>query len=282
MLINNQTNIRHTICLGMLIITCFVANAQKLPNKQQGGLHAPKIVKIDGKLTEWGDDLQAYNNAVGLQYTIANDEDHLYLVIQARDIITIKKMLIGGCTFTVNVTGKDDKSGVSITFPLIKEMETSSIGIRLDNAAELTAKPNQKASIDSIIRLTNVDMGTKTKEIKVKGITQVPDTLISIFNDLDIRAAIRFDSDPVLNYELSLPLSYLGNNITNGKFHYNLMLNGMSKQSVKVFNISDSRGPVTVMTMPQGLANMGSSRSRFNPLNFAYPTDFWGEYTLAK
>ena len=59
-----------------------MANAQKLPNVQQASLRAPENVKVDGKPTEWGDKLQAYNKATDVFYTIANDYNNLYLIIQ--------------------------------------------------------------------------------------------------------------------------------------------------------------------------------------------------------
>jgi hypothetical protein len=68
-----------------LLTTAFVlsAQAQKLPNIQETSVWAPANVKMDARLTDWGNNLQAYNKTVDLGYTIANDDKNLSLVIKA-------------------------------------------------------------------------------------------------------------------------------------------------------------------------------------------------------
>ena len=68
--------------LIMLSLTTLAAHPQKLPNLQTTSLRAPASIKIDGKTTEWNNRFQAYNKATEVSYTIANDKDKLYLVIQ--------------------------------------------------------------------------------------------------------------------------------------------------------------------------------------------------------
>jgi len=98
---------------------CLSTNAQKLPNVQTASLRAPANTKIDGKPTEWDNKFQAYNHATEVYYTLANDDDKLYLVVQATDRQIINKIIGGGVTFTVQKSGKkNDKGGISITYPL--------------------------------------------------------------------------------------------------------------------------------------------------------------------
>ncbi len=54
------------------------AQAQKLPNIQEASVWAPANVKVDARLTDWGEQLQAYNKTVGVNYTLANDDKNLY------------------------------------------------------------------------------------------------------------------------------------------------------------------------------------------------------------
>lgn len=78
--------------LAVLLITASFINvtAQKLPNIQQAGLKAPENIKIDGKATEWGK-FNAFNGATDVFYSIANNEKHLYLIVQTTSYnITIK------------------------------------------------------------------------------------------------------------------------------------------------------------------------------------------------
>jgi len=67
-------------------------HAQTLPKVQEASLRAPDNIKIDGKPTEWNNQFQAYNTATDLFYTIANDDQNLYLVIQAKKPLSISKI----------------------------------------------------------------------------------------------------------------------------------------------------------------------------------------------
>jgi hypothetical protein len=270
----------HAICWLLLCILCLSVNAQKIPNVQQGSLRAPLTVKTDGKLTEWGKQLQAYNNSTGVFYTIANSNDKLYLTLLAKDASSIKKILLGGITFTINQTGKSsDKERMSITFPLLKMAEVSSLNIKFNEPAFAIDAAGKARQTDSIAMLLNTDLATKAKDIKVEGISQIADKLISVYNDEDIRASLRFDSEKYLVYELAVPLKYLGLSIANQpKFHYNLMLNGLDKSNTVVYPNGNAMQILSVSTIPKGLTTGASNGT----MNYNYPTDFWGEYTLIK
>ncbi|HCN82336.1 MAG TPA: hypothetical protein DIT07_01770, partial [Sphingobacteriaceae bacterium] len=69
-----------------LIIIPVTTSAQKLPNIQEASLRAPAGIKVDGKATEWNNQFQAYNKATEIFYTISNDDDKLYLAVQATDL----------------------------------------------------------------------------------------------------------------------------------------------------------------------------------------------------
>src|SRR4051812_17797198 len=90
--------------LMLLLATLIFINvyAQKLPNVQQTSIRAPANIKIDGKLTEWNDHLQAKNSVDGLLYTISNNDDNLYLTIVAPYKEASYKALRGGITFSVS------------------------------------------------------------------------------------------------------------------------------------------------------------------------------------
>ena len=92
----------------VILLTCIYSNllAQKIQSVQEGNLWAPSTVKIDGKLTEWGTSLQAYNKTVKLWYTIANDDKNIYLAIKSTDMDNNNKILAGGISFILNTAGK--------------------------------------------------------------------------------------------------------------------------------------------------------------------------------
>src|ERR1700709_19758 len=91
--------------LLFFIVGCNIAaNAQKLPNVQQGEMRATTNIKIDGKTNEWN--FVAYNKNTEVYYTIANDDADLYLIVKAVKPDIVDKLIFGGLTLTVNASGK--------------------------------------------------------------------------------------------------------------------------------------------------------------------------------
>lgn len=134
---------------------------------------------------------------------------------------------------------------------------------------------------DSIARLMNEDFGNKAKELKLKGIGQISDSLLSVYNDNDIKCVMHFDADRKLVYELALPLKYLVLSVKDAPaLHYNIMLNGLDKSNVVMYPPNNSRSILMVTSVPNGLYSGGAQRH--DSMAFTFPTDFWGKYTLAK
>src|SRR5476649_669100 len=105
---------------GLLVVTGL--HAHHLPEKQTVSLRAPSAVKIDGKADEWPEPLQAYNHATDIYYTIANDDNYLYLCIEATQQAVINKIINGGITFSIHKYGdkKDKNNVVSVTYPVFE------------------------------------------------------------------------------------------------------------------------------------------------------------------
>jgi hypothetical protein len=271
----NKTLLIHAICWLLLCIFCLTVKAQKLPAVQQGGLRAPTNVKTDGKANEWGNQLEAYNPSTQVYYTIGNSDDKLYLTVQVKEAGIINKILIGGITFTTNLTGKKaDKEGVNITFPVLKKEMITSIAIKLREPLTAVDSAGKARQMDSLVRLMNEDIGSKTKEIGLKGMKTLSDSLISVYNVEGIKAVIKFDQHKALIYELSVPLKYLGLAVKDqSAFHYNVMLNGLDRTDVVIYPPGSRIAMVT--SLPRGVTTSG-----VNSMSFTFPTDFWGEYTL--
>src|SRR5476651_2642642 len=103
---NNHKRWNNAFSIILITIIPFTANAQKLPAVQQVSVYAPVDIKIDGKATEWDNKFQAYNKTAGIYYTLSNNEDHLFLTVQATDPTTINKLVAGGLTLTIQKSGK--------------------------------------------------------------------------------------------------------------------------------------------------------------------------------
>lgn len=250
---------QYQMFVAMLLLAASDANAQKLPATQQISLRAPANIKIDGKATEWNDTFQALNHNCDIYYTICNDDNNLYLIVQSNDIAVIRRMLNGGITFSVNTAGKkDDKAAIGITYPVLD----SPVGINPPKGA-LSDK-----EADSLANLFNKRMREKAKTIKNNGIKGI-DTAISVYNDNGIEAAEAFNRKMAYTCELSVPLKHFGltpDHLT--PFAYHVMINEVAQHGIEIKK--DAGGAIISISVNKG-AQMGQPA-----------TDFWGEYTLAK
>ncbi|MEO8886542.1 MAG: hypothetical protein ABI367_10800 [Mucilaginibacter sp.] len=263
--------IGHKAPLLLYATVCsLTVNAQKLPNKQETALFAPTNVKIDGKTTEWGNTFQAYNKATEVFYTIANDNDNLYLIIQATEPIIARKIIAGGITFAINTPEKSKKGEqITISYPVFDSKNAPNINLRI-NTDDLS-----QLDYDLFIYDLNTEFAKKSKEIKLSGIKAIDDTLISIYNEYKIKPMAAFDDKKQYTYELALPLKYLKPAIgPQSSFSYTITLNGSTR--VEGARIEYIEGGIRI-TSP------GTSAPSMNDMKFiSSPTYFTGEYTLAK
>jgi len=268
------------IAMILLWATTF-ACAQKLPNIQQKSLRIPVDMKIDGKATEWNNQLQAHNSATNIFYTLANDDENLYLAVQAINARIIEKILDVGITLTINNAGnKSDKAkeNISISYPAINDRYTHSILVNAGDKANWSGLPSYAYQLpttltrtDSTVAVANKLFNTNSKNIKVLGCKNLPDTLISIYNEYNIKAVAEFSNNGVYTYELVVPLKFVGISINDHqKFTYNIKLNDWGNaMAAHTYMYHD---PVT--------GKRGDEMDGDPDLNST--TEFWGEYTLAK
>ncbi len=289
--------------LASALIT-LTTHAQKLPSVQTASVLAPANIKIDGKATEWDNKFQAYNNHVEFYYTLSNDDNNLYLTVQAVDRAIVRRILNGGITLAVSKSGKKvDKNLPGITFPLFDKdnrftprftgsagsappppmalMDAlpaggggSPVNVRtiVVNGSPLNATPLTPAQTDSIMRVNNTNFAAKAKNIGVKGIKAIEDSLISVYNEDGIKAAGTFDNKSIFTCEMAIPLKYFGLEASKDKFLYHVTINQVEQKGVDIQTSSGPDGSQKIMSVHIGPgAQMGQPA-----------TDFWGEYTLAK
>ena len=240
----------------LFILIVNSTNAQNLPNIQPTGVRAPANIKIDGKPGEW-DKFEAYNKNNNIYYTVANDADYVYLVVQATDWNTIDKITYGGITFIVK--SADKKSvvpQVEVTYPVIAMRPGSSMSDKLKKLG--TGITETDLSILNKLVIIN--------DIHVLGLKEFPDPNLSIYNDVGIKAAGLVGMNRAYILEFAIALKYLQPIIgDSGKLTYSVRLNGMKEPFMEFDPVS--KRPVTTT----------------NPtlLDFATPTYFSGTYTLA-
>jgi len=252
-------------------------------------VRAPDNIKIDGKVTEWSDKFQAYSNADRVFYTISNDDKKLYVTIQTAGPHANDKIFIGGITFTIShATERRERErspdNVSIRFPMLYP---NSIEVLLADNNQYTQLINDtvanKTKIETLIAAANKQIMHSSKEIQVIGVTGITDPLISVYNSQGILAAGQFNNKMYYTCELAIPLKYLGLSVDDAvKFSYNIRLNGAPDNSIAMITSSDITIAQVGNTHPAIplMERIGTPDPDY--LYTHNPTDFWGEYTLAK
>lgn len=266
--------------LLLLVALAFAnANGQKLPKVQTLSLRAPANVKIDGKPTEWK--MQAFNPAVELSYTMANDDKKLYLVVQAKSVKTMRMAILGGVSLFIQKSGeKNHKGAALVQFPYYKE-KAREVSINLSPISP-DGVP-LKTNIDTLVNKANKNLRGVAKLIYTKNLTGV-DEVLSLYNEAGIEVMNAFDNTKTYTCELAIDLSLLGLSAANGtKFSYNIMVNGGTNRFEPGFTAARYSGrnsdgtPFNDAQIEQMKQNMQSSNAAA-----AAATDFWGEYTLTK
>ncbi|QKJ29172.1 hypothetical protein HQ865_05200 [Mucilaginibacter mali] len=273
---NNSTPQKCRLILeALLVVTAITANAQKLPSVQKTSVYAPINVKTDGKTNEWENKFEAQNNATGLYYTMANDGDKLYLTIQGRPGTgsPISKMQNGGITLTFKSNDKSVKP-VVFDFLIFERNGLTDVGKKM-NAAD--------AKMDSLLGPINTQVSNALKEIGVKGVNDITDTLISVYNEYGIKQAVQYDSKKALTCEIAIPLKYISHLMKDGAFKYNVKLNAMKMGKVSIVMNGSPVAPgsageakAAVMFSSISISGTGGMGDVFND------TDFSGAYILAK
>jgi len=260
------------------------AKKAPLPEKQQISLRAPAKVKIDGNAKDWSNNFHAYNHSTDIFYLIANDDDNLYLVVQAIDQTAINRIVGGGITFTVQPSiNENDKDAASITYPYY-QITKGNVGA---NFQLLIPKDTTMKDARTMRDNHNRQLGQSCKLIRITGIAGF-DTLTSVYNNKGILAVGMFDLQERYTLELRVPLKSLSLSANDQtQFAYHIKLNGGNPYGPDY--IPEYSGP-HILKMPPIVPGAQTYDPTPKAPNtgkrvgavVSTPTDFWAEYTLAK
>ena len=263
--------------LTLLIAVATIAtHAQKLPNKQEASLKASANVKIDGKPTEWGD-FKAYNSATGLLYTIANDDQNLYMIIQTKISGIRDKIWSGGISLIFSkAAGAGQNTICSLTYSALPKDRRAIIGnLMKDTLADLKAINNAIAG--------------SVKTIAIKNFDGVSEDVISIYNSYGIAAASYMTDKNTYTCEIAIPLKYLKSAANSQSvIKYTLQANAMSfANSTVSINGKEVDGASVSPKLIELINNSNQSQSIIEPgaipiKELINDTNVSGEYTLAK
>ena len=174
---------------------------------------ANKRISVDGNANDWDLPIKSYDSDTKLYFEIKNDNKNLYLCFQSKDQMNQVKMIRAGMKIilTSKINGKH-KANIEFPLPIKKD------SIRNSTADEMSGDP---ASTHEKMHTTFL-AGDSIME--VKGFTR-KDGMISSHDTSDIHAAINWDKDNILTYEIAIPLKELfGDNYQEKNISKNISL----------------------------------------------------------
>jgi len=257
-------SLKKGFALALVLSFSLSVLAQKLPSEQKGPVYAPAGLKIDGKAAEWGDTFKAHSNAIDMFYTMANDADNLYLVMQTDQQSATDKIFYGGISLVIQSRADKKAAPLKLTYPLVSLVERSGIVIPLRD---------KKNNIDSVMNLVNGNIERFAKKIMISGFADLAGPDISVFNDAGIKTAAKAGTNRAVTFEIQLPLKYFKHLLDDhSAFDYSIIVNGDTVQPgtiiVKGASLNGAKG--------SGALNDASINAIFSP------TYLKASYTLIK
>lgn len=108
--------------LGLaLLVGCASLKGGRKSAAMPGTWQATPIV-VDGDSRDWPSPYPNYDAKAKVGYATSNDQQNLYITMQAGDELTQMKMLKQGVTVTIDTTGRKD-NGLLINYPLPTEKD---------------------------------------------------------------------------------------------------------------------------------------------------------------
>jgi len=239
------------ICtIQMAIASLCYAQSKTVSNKLQP---PPPGITIDGDLKDWGDSLRFYNSDKQLYYTLANDQDNLYMAIRINDRSQQIRVLRAGLTLSIDTRGKK-KESFSITFPVgdLSQNDPAQSAADLQAAGGDVTQENR----DELMRARL----TKLREIRVSGFKDIEGETITTSNTYGIKTAIDYDKDGYLVYEAAIPLKFFhADDLAKNEWAFNFKINGITRQGQNPNN-PDQDGPGKAGRGGGGMAGGGGGR----------------------
>jgi hypothetical protein len=185
---------------------------------------------------------------------------------------------LGGITLIINSSPKSETgSTIAITFPkydMVMQPKNFSFNYKVSKTGDSLLK---KSEVDSVKRAYTAKVASKAKAIGVVGVDNISDGAISIYNDLNIKAAFSFDNELAYNYELILPLKYLRFIKNKQDIFYKIQLNGLRVDGTSIRTVP-GRDDHFIFSNPDGsLYSLGGG---LDVLDLMSASNFTGVYVL--
>lgn len=181
----------------LLSIIVFAVSSASGQQKEISSIWNPDEKQIDGLASDWV--LPPLFKTEKISFSVSNNENYFYLLIQSPDQTVQQKIMRSG--MTVNISSKEGKKKkVQLMFPLKSNA--------LDNKERLTPDPEGNVKLVDQRAMMRQKFIERCTEMRIRGIKAVKGQ-IPINNEYDILVAINWEGENLLTYELQIPIDEL-------------------------------------------------------------------------
>ena len=152
-------------------------------------------ILVNGIGDEWPQPFQFSNEKIS--YGISNDDNYIYLIVQSFDRNIQQKIMRSGITLNLSTKGKKKKKLV-VYYPIRSSDDNPTLQQTQRPSADLQ---QSRQSLEG----RNLRLSKNTSEMKIKGFETVKGKIPSK-NEGGINAAISFESENLITYELAIPI----------------------------------------------------------------------------
>ncbi len=264
----------------LMIVACGTSNSAQQSNSVAVLHWQHDTLSINGDDGDWIKPLTYQDEQMGLQYSITNDLDNLYIMLNSNNSNTIQRILRAGLTVYINTPGVKQASGsAAISFPTGNRVVKD--GKMLNDKQELLQN-NRMA-------LTNVEDYSLFgfKQIKI-----VENYDYGKPNKAGVELAIGINSYKELVYEVSIPLlSILSANEINTLTRNSMAIGMLIESLPELAGNGSGNGSGVSVGVGMGMGTYGSGGgigiSFGAPIgggrkNMDKPAKLWKEITLSK
>ncbi len=249
-----KTPARFGLAALMCVLWLSQAFAQTPEMTAQAMPKAPGGIAIDGDITDWGDTLAMYNKETRLKYTIAADDNNLYVIALVKDRGTKQKVMAGGITIAINTEGKKNKT-YNITYPA-----------PIAPDADVTERIAQAHTFQ-------LD-GFKGMDSKIKLPTD------------GFNGSYAFNDDGGMSYETAIPLKALNIKPGSNDVYISVRLNGIDDNSMVAVTQATKHGGKKGGGGGKGgdakTDGPADGEQGGGPKGDMRPAEFWMHFTLTK
>jgi hypothetical protein len=177
-----------------------------------------KDLIIDGRPDDW-QNLSFLSNPAGtLEYAIAQNEQNLFIMMRVANHAEQIKLLNSGMEIWIDPTGKKAKT-TEVIYPVKGEL------------SEDVLRP-QSGSIDQKMNIAQMHLKVAAELISLSRIGFKPEFsgVQSIFQNTGFKAAINWDENNTLIYELKIPLNAFKDPLPKQKMEIGFSISGLERQ----------------------------------------------------